>query len=92
MHKLVRHMRLDRRLVRRRGWIEPDELERELALLPDAADKSVPLTSEDESQGPEAAPGEGASGAGGPQPAAVEGGLPSDPESATPEPATEQKG
>lgn len=32
-------LRLDRRLIRRRGWIDSEELERELAALPDAAAK-----------------------------------------------------
>jgi hypothetical protein len=33
-------LRLDRRLLRRRGWITPDELEQQLADLPDVADKA----------------------------------------------------
>ena len=32
-------MRVDRRLLERSGWITPEELERELAALPDVADK-----------------------------------------------------
>ena len=36
-----RSLRLDRRLTRRRGWISPEELERELEALPDVADKGV---------------------------------------------------
>jgi hypothetical protein len=36
-------LKFDRRLATRRGWVEPDELEQELASLPDAADKMVPL-------------------------------------------------
>ncbi len=36
-----RNLRIDRRLIRRRGWIPPEELERELDALPDVADKAV---------------------------------------------------
>lgn len=32
-------LRFDRRLVGRRGWTAPEELEKELAGLPDVADK-----------------------------------------------------
>lgn len=38
----LRKLRLDRRLLERRGWISKDELERALAELPDAADKAAP--------------------------------------------------
>jgi len=31
--------RLDRRLAQRRGWIAPEQLERELSGLPDVAEK-----------------------------------------------------
>ena len=34
-------LRLDRRLIRRRGWISAEELERELEQLPDSAHKST---------------------------------------------------
>jgi len=34
-----RRLRLDRRLTDRRGWIAPEELERELAALPDVSEK-----------------------------------------------------
>ncbi|MEN8161958.1 MAG: hypothetical protein ABFS41_17955 [Myxococcota bacterium] len=41
MHESARkQFRLDRRLLGRRGWTEPDELERELAALPDVAEKA----------------------------------------------------
>jgi len=33
-------LRLDRRLIGRRGWTRPEELEQELAGLPDVADKA----------------------------------------------------
>lgn len=34
------HLRLDRRLIRRRSWISNEELERELEALPDVAHKA----------------------------------------------------
>ena len=63
-------LRLDRRLARRRGWITQDELEKELAALPDVADKaelldlpSPPSDPEDESETPQlASEPEGGSG------------------------------
>ena len=42
-------LRLDRRLIRRRGHISPDELERALAALPDVAHKAMPLPVEEPS-------------------------------------------
>jgi hypothetical protein len=38
----LRKLRLDRRLLDRRGWISPQELERELAALPDVSAKVAP--------------------------------------------------
>jgi hypothetical protein len=35
------HLRLDRRLIRRRRWIPADELQRELEQLPDSAHKAT---------------------------------------------------
>lgn len=32
-------LKFDTRMVRRRGWVEPEELEQELASLPDVSDK-----------------------------------------------------
>jgi hypothetical protein len=40
-------LRLDRRLTRRSTWISPEELERELAKLPDVSDK-IAETDEDD--------------------------------------------
>ena len=37
-----RDMRLDTRLIRRHGWLSAEELEKELAALPDVADKVQP--------------------------------------------------
>jgi hypothetical protein len=44
----LRKLRLDRRMVDRRGWIAPKELERELAGLPDVAAKIAPTEDADE--------------------------------------------
>jgi hypothetical protein len=38
----ISKLRLDRRLALRRGWISPDDLEAELAELPDVSDKIAP--------------------------------------------------
>ncbi len=54
-----RKLRLDRRLIGRRGWIAEKELSKELEALPDAADKQMPPeeaeeerpTSSDDEQG-----------------------------------------
>jgi hypothetical protein len=42
----MRRLRMDRRLIRRRGWLSKEELERELAALPDASHKIAPVGSE----------------------------------------------
>lgn len=39
VHKSLLALALDRRLIRRRGWIPPEELERELSSLPDVSDR-----------------------------------------------------
>ena len=36
-------LRLDKRLTSRRGWISPDDLERELEALPDVSSKIAPI-------------------------------------------------
>jgi hypothetical protein len=57
-------LKFDRRLATRRDWVEPDELEQELASLPDAADKMVALDEQGEaSQEASARPAGGAPGA-----------------------------
>lgn len=43
----IRNLKLDRRLVNRRGWIDASELEAEIERLSDASDKAA--TGEDES-------------------------------------------
>ncbi len=55
----MKRLRLDRRLIRRRGWISPPDLERELSALPDVSAKIKPAESEDaEAGGSAASPGE----------------------------------
>ena len=49
-------LKLDRRLLRRRGWIDPAELERELEALPDVSDKVKPPEA-DEPEGSGSPPG-----------------------------------
>lgn len=49
-------LKLDRRLLRRRGWIDPAELERELEALPDVSDKVQPPDA-DEPEGSGSPPG-----------------------------------
>ena len=44
-----RKLKLDRRLLRRRGWIDPEELEKELADLPDVSHKAQPQGEEEPS-------------------------------------------
>ncbi|MFQ5417701.1 MAG: hypothetical protein ACE5FL_11705 [Myxococcota bacterium] len=38
----LKQLRLDRRLIRRRGWISSSDLEQEIAALPDVSDKIAP--------------------------------------------------
>jgi len=47
----IRNLRLDRRLLSRREWIAPEELEEALQALPDVADKAELVT---DPAGPEA--------------------------------------
>jgi hypothetical protein len=56
----MENLRLDRRLLRRRGWISPKELEAALEALPDVAQKAITLGEVD---GRDAA-GKGAEGSG----------------------------
>jgi hypothetical protein len=42
----TRRLRMDRRLIRRRGWLPAEELERELAALPDVSHKIAPAEGE----------------------------------------------
>ncbi len=55
----MKRLKLDRRLIRRRGWISKQDLERELSALPDVSDKIQPPESQDaEAGGSAASPGE----------------------------------
>jgi hypothetical protein len=42
----MQRLRLDRRLIRRPGWLSQEELERELAALPDVSHKIAPVGGE----------------------------------------------
>ncbi len=44
--KSMRRLRLDRRLIRRRGWLSEEDLERELTALPDVSHKIAPVGGE----------------------------------------------
>ena len=39
-HDTIRKLKFDRRLLRRRGWVDPTELAKELADLPDVSHKA----------------------------------------------------
>ncbi len=39
VHKSLRSLALDKRLIRRRGWVPTEKLEQELAALPDVSDR-----------------------------------------------------
>jgi hypothetical protein len=58
LDEALRKLRVDRRLADRRGWIPKKELDRELAALPDVADKIAPP--EEPAEAP--APGDGDAG------------------------------
>ena len=56
----MQKLRLDRRLIRRRGWVSKAELEKELESLPDVSDKIASPDdehAESEDAPPAAAPG-----------------------------------
>jgi hypothetical protein len=53
--KAMQQFRLDRRLIRRRGWIGREELARAVEALPDVSDKIAPR---EEEEAPEAPAGE----------------------------------
>jgi hypothetical protein len=48
----MRNLRLDRRLIGRRGWPSPQEIEADLAKLPDVAAKIAPPEEEEPAPGP----------------------------------------
>jgi uncharacterized protein YidB (DUF937 family) len=55
IYDYIRNLKFDRRLLRRRGWVDQEELEKELADLPDVSDKAQPQ-GEELSPEPEAPP------------------------------------
>jgi hypothetical protein len=57
-------LKFDRRLASRRGWVEPEELEQELASLPDASDKIQEVGEEPQAK-PAPEPGSGTGSDGG---------------------------
>jgi len=59
----MKTLRLDKRLIHRRGWIDPEQLERELAALPDVAAKVRPPEEEGAGAGSGVAPGGATGGA-----------------------------
>jgi len=52
--KSMQQLKLDRRLLRRRGWIKGEDLERALAELPDVSHKIAPPSRDEESESAEA--------------------------------------
>lgn len=42
VHEHLKNLRLDKRLLRRRRWLSPEEVSRELSSLPDVGDKIQP--------------------------------------------------
>jgi len=55
VHDSIRNLRLDKRLLRRKNWISPAELERALEELPDVSGKAE-LSAPDESKAPASGP------------------------------------
>ncbi len=51
VHKSLQALTLDRRLLRRRGWIAAEALEQELAGLPDVSDRIADPEEDLEEQG-----------------------------------------
>ena len=51
-------LRLDRRLIRRRGWISSEALADELENLPDVSHKAAPQSTEDPEPSEASEPGE----------------------------------
>ena len=50
----ISKLRLDKRLISRRGWISPDDLERELEALPDVSSKIAPIADGNDKPAPPA--------------------------------------
>lgn len=43
----ISKLRLDKRLIHRRGWISSEDLERELEALPDSSSKIAPVEAQE---------------------------------------------
>jgi hypothetical protein len=52
----MQQLRIDRRLIRRRGWISQAELKRELEAIPDVSDQMTTLGDVADERGREASP------------------------------------
>ncbi len=52
VHRSMENLKLDKRLAGRRGWIEPEELERQRESLPDVEDKAERVAVAGEAAGP----------------------------------------
>ena len=52
--KSTQNLQFDRRLLQRKGWISPKELESKLAALPDVAAKAAPVEDAPETETPAA--------------------------------------
>lgn len=48
-HESIQKLRLDRRLIRRSGWISPKELEAAIEALPDVSEKMTTIGEAEES-------------------------------------------
>lgn len=51
-HESIQKLRLDRRLIRRSGWISPKELEAAIEALPDVSEKMTTIGEAEESAAP----------------------------------------
>jgi hypothetical protein len=52
----LKKLRLDKRLIGRRGWISDDQLQSALDELPDASDKIAPPTTSESDESPSDGP------------------------------------
>jgi hypothetical protein len=58
VHDSMRNLRLDKRLLRRRGWVAPEELGKELEGLPDVSAKADRIAILESSESEEASQGQ----------------------------------
>jgi hypothetical protein len=57
VHDSMRNLEFDKRLARRRGWLDPDRLRQTMDSLPDAADKIARTEEQAETPAPPAGAG-----------------------------------